>query len=193
MTTGFGQRLDDITLGRARRGDLRACEVIYRRYERAAYSLAYRICRCPHHAQDILQDSFLLAFRRIRQYRGDAPFGAWLRRIVSNTAISHLRRQPAAAQVFEEERGERAVMPSANDEAMDLERALGRLSPSDRTVVLLHDLEGLNHKEIAALFEMTESWSKTRLSRARAQLRQWLEPPAAGATESAGPASITGR
>jgi RNA polymerase sigma-70 factor (ECF subfamily) len=60
---------------------------------------------------------------------------------------------------------------------MDLESALARLGHDDRAVVWLHDVEGYNHKEIAELFGKTESFSKTRLSRARARLREWLEPP----------------
>jgi len=61
--------------------------------------------------------------------------------------------------------------------SMDLESALARLDRDDRAVVWLHDVEGYNHKEIANLFGKTESFSKTRLSRARARLREWLEPP----------------
>ena len=172
----FDIELDELTLARARRGNLQACEDIFRRFQRPAFSVAFRICQCRETAQEISQEAFITAFRKIRQFRGDAPFWGWLRRVVANHAISGLRKKGRndAIELQDyhascEAEQERVGM------AMDLESALGLLGPDDRAVVWLHDVEGYNHREIAGFFGKTESFSKTRLSRARARLRDLLD------------------
>lgn len=177
----FEIELDELTLARARRGDVAACGAVYQLYHRSAYNIALRVCRCPHLAQDVTQDAFITAFRRIRQYRGEAPFWGWLRRVVVNHAISALRRSPQANQAdFDDVLVEQHVSHDGETSrvalAMDLEGAFSRLDDQDRAVVWLHDVEGYNHQEIADLFGKTESFSKTRLSRAHARLREWLHP-----------------
>ena len=173
--TPFDIELDDMTLARAKRGNLAACEKIYRLYHQPAFSVAYRICQCRETAQEVSQESFITAFRKIRQYRGDAPFWGWLRRVVVNNAISTLRRGSKNRTV--ELQDYHANAEAGQEQVglvMDLESALGVLDPNDRAVVWLHDVEGYNHREIGALFGKTESFSKTRLSRARARLRSLL-------------------
>ena len=172
----FDIELDDITLAQARRGQVSACERIFRAYQQPAYSVAYRICHCRETAQEITQEAFITAFRKIRQFRGDAPFWGWLRRVVVNHAISTLRRGTREDALELQD----WHAPAAGEQeqvglAMDLEAALGELDAGDRAVVWLHDVEGYGHQEIAELFGMTESFSKTRLSRARARLRLLLE------------------
>jgi RNA polymerase sigma-70 factor (ECF subfamily) len=173
----FDIELDEITLARARRGDMGACEQIFRHFHKPAYSVAFRICQCRELSQEVTQESFITAFRRIGQFRGDAPFWGWLRRVVINHTISSLRKLPKAESV--EFQDYHAASNGEHEQAnlsMDLDSALGRLGRDDRAVVWLHDVEGYNHKEIAGLFGKTESFSKTRLSRARAKLREFLEP-----------------
>ena len=174
--SGFDIEIDDFTLAGAKRGDMGACERIYRLYQAPAFTVAVRVCRCRELAQEVTQEAFITAFRRIGQFRGDAPFWGWLRRVVINHAISALRRQPKAEIVeFEEYQ---ACDPGEHDQigmAMDLERALQELSDEDRTIVWLHDVEGYKHREIASLFGKTESFSKTRLARARQQLQGLIE------------------
>jgi RNA polymerase sigma factor (sigma-70 family) len=173
--SAFDIVLDELTLARARKGDLRACEAIYRLYQGPAYTIALRICHCPSQAQDVLQEAFINAFKRLKQFRGDAPFWGWLRRVVVNQAISQLRRQPDFADL--ELSDYHAVSDGDHGRVelcKDLAEAFGQLDPQDRSVVWLHDVEGYNHTEIAELFNMTESFSKTRLSRARARLRELL-------------------
>ena len=175
-TTPFEIEMDDLTLARARRGDLDACEIIFRKFNQPAYSVAYRVCQCRELAQEITQEAFITVFRKLGQFRGDAPFWGWLRRVVVNHAISSLRRAPKADPVELQDFHGKAE--SASDQvglAMDLESALAVLAAEDRTIVWLHDVEGYNHREIADLFGKTESFSKTRLSRARSQLRDLLD------------------
>jgi len=172
----FEIELDDLTLARARRGDLDACESIFRKFNQPAYSVAYRVCQCRELAQEITQEAFITVFRKLGQFRGDSPFWGWLRRVVVNHAISSLRKAPKADPVELQDFHGKAE--SASDQvglAMDLESALSVLGSEDRTIVWLHDVEGYNHREIADLFGKTESFSKTRLSRARSQLRDLLD------------------
>jgi RNA polymerase sigma factor (sigma-70 family) len=174
--TPFDIELDDLTLARARRGDMDACESIFRKFHQPAYSVAYRVCQCRESAQEVTQEAFITVFRKLGQYRGDAPFWGWLRRVVVNHSISSLRRAPKADPV--ELQDYHGKSDSASDQvglAMDLESALAVLGAEDRTIVWLHDVEGYNHGEIAELFGKTESFSKTRLSRARKRLRDLLD------------------
>lgn len=185
--TPFDIELDDITLAQARRGQLAACERIFRAYQQPAYSVAFRICQCRETAEEVTQEAFITAFRKMRQFRGDAPFWGWLRRVVVNHAISTIRRSHKANEVeFQDFLASSAGEQDRVGLAMDLESALAALDVHDRAVVWLHDVEGYGHQEIADLFGKTESFSKTRLSRARARLRDLLEGPTAGADSGHG-------
>ena len=173
--SGFDIEIDEFTLAGAKRGDIEACEKIYRLYQGPAFTVAARVCKCRELAQEVTQEAFITAFRRMGQYRGDSPFWGWLRRVVINHAISALRRQPKADIVeFEDyqawDEGEHEQIGLA----MDLESALQTLTDEDRTIVWLHDVEGYKHQEIAQLFGKTESFSKTRLARARKRLQELI-------------------
>lgn len=190
--TPFDIELDEITLAQARRGQVPACERIFRAFQQPAYSVAYRICQSRETAEEITQEAFMTAFRKIRQFRGDAPFWGWLRRVVVNHAISTIRRTGSENAVeFQDYLASSAGEQEQVGLAMDLESALATLDARDRAVVWLHDVEGYGHQEIAELFGKTESYSKTRLSRARARLRDLLDVPAAGAGQV--PAASGGR
>jgi len=173
--SGFDIRLDEVTLAGAKRGDMRACEKIYRSYHTPAYTLAVRICGCRELAKEVTQEAFITAFRRVTQFRGESPFWGWLRRVVINHAISSLRKLPRHDAVELEDH----MAPTCGDQeglghAMDLSQALEKLNDGDRQVVWLHDVEGYKHREIAHLLGKTESYSKTRLNRARARLRSLI-------------------
>lgn len=170
--SAFNISLDEATLARAKSGDLRACETIYRSYQLPAFNLALRVCACRELARDITQEAFINAFKRLPQFRGDAPFWGWLRRVVVNQAISSMRKQARHAVV---ELQDYMLHDKGNQSgiglAMDLSMALQQLDDEDRIVVWLHDVEGYKHREIANLVSKSESYSKTRLNRARARLR----------------------
>ena len=190
--SAFDIELDEFTLARARRGDVAACETVFRLFSQPAYAIAYRVCQCPELAQDVTQEAFISAFRRIRQFRGEAPFWGWLRRVVVNQAISALRRLPKHETVeLDEFRASHQAVDEGDEQrislSMDLESAFAHLDGTDRAVVWLHDVEGYSHKEIADLFGKTESFSKTRLSRAHARLRELIDAPASSGQNPARP------
>jgi len=187
--SGFNMELDELTLAGAKRGDMRACEKIYRMYQAKAFTVAMRVCNNRELAQDVTQEAFINAFKRLKQYRGDSPFWGWLRRVVVNHAISALRKLPRHDAVeLEEYMSPRNGDQDGLGQCMDLEQALQQLNDEDRMVVWLHDVEGYKHLEIARLVGKTESYSKTRLNRARAKLRILItagETPVQNATLNA--------
>lgn len=172
--TGFGQDLDEVTIARARRGDAGALEGIYRRYSRSAYALALRVTGNVASAEDVVQEAFLRAFERIGSYRGEAGFGAWLKRLVANAAIDRVR----AERRWVDGEAEIDALSAPGDDAEHVVEALGlmvRLSPVARTVLWLHQIEGWSHVEIAARFGNSESWSKSILARGLQRVRSWLD------------------
>jgi RNA polymerase sigma-70 factor (ECF subfamily) len=181
--SGFYAQVDDLVMARARRGDMQALESIYHTYEAPVYTLARRLCGHIEEADEVLQETFLEVVRSIGRYRGEAPFGAWLRRVAISKALQRLRR--AQVRKIETDSGDpepdvcRNVETKVNDdnrssERIDLERALARLPYTARVVVWLYDVMGLSHPEIAELMGRSVSFSKSQLSRAHSQLRVWL-------------------
>lgn len=171
VRSGFGQILESVTLERARRGDMTAFAVIYQCYGVACYNLALRVLGEPAAAEDIVQEVFLKMFAGLRGFRGDAPFGAWLKRTTANATIDATRqrsrfRDDDVDALF-------ATMPAQDADAesrSDAWTLLMRLPPRARAVVILHEVEGYTHKDLAELFGQTESYSKSVLARALKRL-----------------------
>lgn len=175
--SSFSFSIDDLTLARARKGDGEALEYLYRTFSAPVYSLALRICASTADAEDITQDTFIELFAKLNQYRGDAPFWAWLRRIAINTTLMRLRRNKRFMSQLEEEKDYRHEGQQESDHPAnlhDLEKILTTLSPAARTVIWLHDIEGYTHAEIGELMGKTPSFSKSQLSRAHQKLRSKL-------------------
>ncbi len=176
--TGFAQEVDAVTLARARRGDGTAHAALYRIFSRPCYTLAMRVLGSSAAAEDIVQDVFLKMMDAIRHYRGDAPFGAWLKRMTVNAAIDQLRSQRHLDK-DDPERLFANVSDTAGllaSDAHDVMALLQRLPPRARLILVLHELEGYTHKELAELFGQTESYSKSILSRSLKRLQEWLTP-----------------
>ncbi len=169
--SGFGLTLERSTLERARRGDMDAFAAIYDRYGSACYTLALRVLGDRASAEDVVQEVFLKMFATVRGYRGDAPFGAWLKRLAANATIDVLR----ARRRFHEDDAESlvdalSVQADTAGEQSDAWTLLMRLPPRARAVLVLHQVEGYTHRELAALFGRSESWSKSVLARALKRL-----------------------
>lgn len=181
---------------RAARGDVRAHEIIYRAFCSPVYSLCLRFTRVPAHAEDLLQETFVEVIRNIRQFRGDAALGSWIRRIAVTKALMFLRSAwHSRGQSLDDDwddvtpsRSDASGVSGDPDRAIDLDAALAALPEVSRAVVWLHDVEGFTHREIADLMGKTESFSKSQLSRAYQRLRPLLEAETAavsGVAESA--------
>ncbi|MBS0487684.1 MAG: RNA polymerase sigma factor [Proteobacteria bacterium] len=183
--TGFAQDIDAMTLARAQRGDMAAFAQLYQRYARACFLLALRLTGQRQPAEDLVHEAFLKMMDTIGSYRGEAPFGAWFKRLTANTAIDWLRRQRHPATNDADTLLEHAVGPDSDSASLvDADSLLARLPPRARAIVVLHELEGYTHAELAALFGQSESYSKSILARALKRL-QALATPAAHASKVA--------
>jgi len=169
----FSTPIDELSLTALKRDCRRTQERVYRSYSTPAWNLALRLSGCEAQAWDAVQSGFVRAFEKVSQLRDANRFGAWLKRIIVNQVMDQHRRR---FEALPEDGADQAAEAPRHGRTMDLERALERLDPLDRTVVWLHDVEGYTHAEIAELAGQTLSWSKTRLSRARARLRPCLDP-----------------
>ena len=158
-------------------GDRLAGRALYDTHAPRVYSLAYRMSGDPERAREFTQDTFIRAFARLSQFRGDAAFSTWLHRIVV-TVISNARRSEvrfAREVALDEANLIEASAPEAEPDLKDcIARAVENLSEAYRTTLIMHDIEGYTHAEIAGILGVPEGTSKSRLSAARAQLRQEL-------------------
>lgn len=149
------------------------------------YSVALRVVRDPELAADVVQETFIRAWRGLSRFRGDSTFATWLHRIAVNTALTARKRaartRSASLEVVEEVVAEPTVEadPDRRGEVLALrerlERALDTLPPGQRAVVVLKDVEGWSHSEIAHSLDITEAAAKVRLHRAHRRLAQHLE------------------
>lgn len=176
--SNFQQHVDPDTIARLKRGDLAAFEILYRQFERAAWTLALRLTGRADVAQEVLQDAMLKAFESAGQYRGDAPFAAWLRKLVVNESLMQLRHDRLhVIEVLDDSVArDDAPQPWTVADATTLDRALNRLPDDARAVLWLYHVEGFTHVEIAAQFGRSVSFSKSQLARATKRLRELLIP-----------------
>ncbi len=187
MSAGTSRFLD-IQLGmpvvnRAAAGDRDAQRLLYEQIAGPMFALVRRVLRDRTAAEDVFQDSMIAVLKHLPSWRGDAPLGAWVRQITLNQCLGHLRSPwQKARRTLREWAGagdeDLELVLQAVDlplpEIIDLARALDQLAHTSRTVLWLHDVEGLTHEEIAAAFGRTASFSKSQLARAHALLRAQL-------------------
>ena len=168
---------------RCRHGELGAFEEVYRAHSGRLYGLVLRMVGNPSDAEDLLQEIFLAAHRKLDGFRGDSALGTWLYRLATNQCLDHLRSRSArAGQLTDSLDDDPAGMPDARsrgiaDETvakMDLERALAQLPEGCRAAFLLYDVEGLEHREVADALGIAEGTSKSQVHKARLKLRALL-------------------
>lgn len=175
MASPFQQTVDDAVLTRARQGEGAAQAELFVMFGSPVYNLARRLLVKPELAEDVLQDTFVEVLRNLAAFRGDAPFGMWVRRIVVNHCLMYLR-SPWQRRRMELDDDDGSGMLRGNEsgfDALDLERALGNLPPEARLVVWLHDVEGYTHQEIGQMLNASASFSKSQLARAYVRMRNW--------------------
>lgn len=168
-------------VGAARLGDIAAFESLYRANRDRIYGLLWRICGGdPSLAEDLLQESFVRAWQKLDSFRGESRFSTWLHRLSANVALSdrRIRVRRIRHEVVMEEAVERTAIGERGvfiDKRMDLEKAIAHLPERARTVLVLFDIEGYGHAEIAEMTGMAVGSSKAQLHRARKLLRKELE------------------
>lgn len=172
---------DEALVERCRRGELGAFEEMYNRHAAKLYNLAHRMLGNAADAEDAVQDTFLLAHRRLDSFRGEAALGTWLYRLAVNQCLDRLRsragREAQATDSLDKPAStwQPAGRADSPVERMDLKRAIARLPEGSRSVFVLHDVEGLEHREIGKLLGISEGTSKSQLHKARLRLREMLK------------------
>jgi RNA polymerase sigma-70 factor (ECF subfamily) len=170
----------DIELvNRLRAGDRGAARALYDLHAPRVYRVINRLCQDEEQARDLTQDAFVRAFDGLDRFRGESAFGTWLFRIavtVTLNAMRKKRREEVRRVPFEETLSIDAAAPGDPDLRESLIRAIDELSEAQRTVFVLHALEGYTHVEIGELLGISQNTSKGRLFDARAVLRRKLAP-----------------
>jgi RNA polymerase sigma-70 factor (ECF subfamily) len=158
------------------------------RYQARLFNAALRLVQSTDDAADVVQDAFLNAFQSLHTFKGDAEFFTWLYRIAFNTAIS-LKRKKRPVISLEAQTGETGIDPDdpseyvkpgaaleRTEDERQLSDAIGRLSPEHREVLLLKDIDGLKYEDIAEILGVPIGTIRSRLHRARLELRELLVP-----------------
>lgn len=168
-------------INKCRKGDRKAQFEIYRLYYKSMYNTSLRIVKDPQEAEDIMQESFLSAFRKIETYRGKVSFGAWLKRIVINNSLDAIKKR----RLFFEELEEDYTGLAAEEEAIDEEllskhmerirEGINNLPDGYRVILSLHLLEGYDHEEIAEILNISSSTSRSQFFRAKQKLLKLLK------------------
>ncbi|MCB2225022.1 MAG: sigma-70 family RNA polymerase sigma factor [Actinobacteria bacterium] len=169
-------------VARAQQGDRDAYGELVRRHQDTVYTLAVRLVG-PDLGADVAQEALIRAWRALPRFRGDASFSTWLHRITVNTAWTQRKRAARhVASELEETLVDTGPSPEHAGEMADLRRrlkaAIARLSPGQRAVVVLRDVSGWSHAEIARELGITQTTAKVRLHRARKRLQALLEEDA---------------
>lgn len=157
-------------------GDRGAQRVLYERFRLPLYRLCLRYARDPQEAEDFLHDGLLRVFRDLAQYRGQGPLGGWVRRVVLNTVLQHLRRRPCFVPASE--LPDPGADPEPEPEYLDgfaperIYELIRELPPGYRTVFNLFYLEGFSHEHIARELEISQGASKSQLYKAKRHLRK---------------------
>jgi RNA polymerase sigma-70 factor (ECF subfamily) len=168
-----GEREPNGLVSKAQAGDFSAFEALYRRDVGRTYALCLRMTADPALAEELTQETFIRAWRKLRSFRGASRFTTWLRRLAINVVLADRRgRGRKLAEQVESEHLAPALDPGA---AIDLESAIAKLPVGARTIFVLHDVEGYRHDEIAGMLGVASGTSKTQLHRARKLLREALE------------------
>ncbi|NIA26129.1 MAG: sigma-70 family RNA polymerase sigma factor [Gammaproteobacteria bacterium] len=172
----------DALVDRARAGDVGAFERLVELHQHAVFSLALRLVGNREMAADVAQEAMIRAWRALPRFRGDAAFSTWIHRITVNTAWTLRTRSKRRSAGSLDEAGDVAdpdwLTPERAGESavlrMALQHALARLPEVHRTLVVLKDVEGWTHGEIAEMLGITVTAAKVRLHRAHIKLREYL-------------------
>jgi RNA polymerase sigma-70 factor, ECF subfamily len=176
---GAGRAEELALVERCRQGDLSAFETIYRTHSGRLYSVACRMLGNPADAEDLLQDIFLVAHRKLDSFRGESALGTWLYRLATNLCLDYLRSRAAKSGQLTDALDDEPALADAGSRRlaeqtvtkMDLERALAQLPEGCRSAFVLHDVEGLEHREVAEVLGIAEGTSKSQVHKARLRLR----------------------
>ena len=172
-------------IDRSLEGDQSAQNRLYMLYSKAMYNSCLRITNDEDDAKDVLQEAFISAFRNLGSYKGEAAFGAWLKRIVVNKAINHIKKKQIEIASLDIEQHDLALENNTDEYDISystemIREAIQKLPKGYRVVFSLYLLEGYDHQEIADILGITVSTSKSQYNRAKKKLKELLTEEAHG-------------
>ncbi len=176
METLYKNIHQDIIDG-CKEGNQKAQFQLYKLYYKTMYSVSMRIINDEMEAEDVMQEAFLSAFEKIDTYKGEVSFGAWLKKIVINRSLDHLKKKRVK---FEEVTEKTERIPDYQMEIKEVDvnqikKAIQQLPVGYRVVLSLYLIEGYDHEEISQILEISNSASRTQLLRAKNKLREQLK------------------
>ncbi len=161
-----------------RNGDAKSQLNLYKLYYKAMYNTAMRIVNDAMEAEDLMQDAFLDAFGKIHSYKGEASFGAWLKKIVVNKCINWVNRRKLVTESIEE-KGDFADDQVEEERVIidmdEVKQSIEELPDGYRIILSLYLIEGFDHEEIAQIMNITSSTSRSQYTRAKSKLKQLLQ------------------
>jgi RNA polymerase sigma-70 factor (ECF subfamily) len=177
-----GEKLDERHLiRRILAGDAAAERELYNAHVDRVFRLAYRMTGDSTQAEDLTQDTFIRAFDRLIDFRGEAPFAGWLHRVATSVILTGLRKRKrlqSVESIRDDLEWAAGASPLSDlDLKRSLDRAVDGLDDNHRLVFVMHDMEGYTHQEIATAVDAPVGTIKARLSRARQKLRDALGGP----------------
>jgi RNA polymerase sigma-70 factor (ECF subfamily) len=178
---------DHRLIAASRKGDSAAFGALVRRYQDRLYRTAVRLVDNPEDARDVVQDAFLHAYQALDNFKGDARFFTWLYRIAVNTAISFKRKRKTVLNIHAGPAGQGGIEPAdpsvrnqpghaleQAEQEQRVRRALSQISPEHRAVLVLKDMEGQKYEQMAETLGVPVGTIRSRLHRARLELRELL-------------------
>ena len=174
------QITDQALIERVQQGDKKAFDLLVLKYQNRIMKVLSRYLYDQSEVQDMAQEAFIKAFRKINQFKGDVTFGAWLKRIVINTCLDTIKAKKIEVEPIQEEMigiADEDDDWGVSDETtvVEITSAISELPDSYRIVVRLFLLEGYDHKEISEILKITESASRTNLHRGKLKLKESLK------------------
>lgn len=171
------QNIHQEIIDQCKEGSQKAQFQLYKLYYKAMYSVSLRIVNNEMEAEDVMQEAFLKAFEKMSTYKGEVSFGAWLKRIVVNRSLDHLKKRKVQFEEVNEGTTQIAdyQMKIKEVNTKVLKEAIQNLSDGYRVVLSLYLIEGYDHDEISQILGITNSASRTQLLRAKNKLKELLK------------------
>lgn len=173
-------RADEALVAAAQRGDEEAFDVLVRRHTVWMFRVSFRLLGEQVEAEDVVQEAWVSIWRSLQRFRHDAAVSTWLYRVVTNAALSQLRRRTptvpldptddAVSGVLYDPHGDPESRVMRNEDSMVVRRAIATLEPSQRAPLVLRELEGMSYEEIAEVLDVSVAALQSRLHRARLTL-----------------------
>ena len=192
---GVGSLDENLLIQKSQSGDIKSFEMLIETYQKKAFNIAYRMLGNLEDANDVTQEAFVKVYKSLGKFKGDSKFSTWLYSIVTNASIDYMRKNRKTDVVYLDKKEEDQMKIEVPDnintpehlfEKKEIKRvihdSINKLSKEHRTVIILRDIQGFSYDEIANILNCSEGTVKSRISRARGQLKNILSQNMASTT-----------